>query len=106
MVVIDEATGKELLRAVGHTMPVTTVAYAPNGRWFASGSLDRTVCLWDAPTGKLVLKLSTPNPVSNVRFSDDAKMLHVRENDQTQRDFDAATGKELRVISGQKAPQP
>jgi WD40 repeat protein len=35
----------------GHLGEVKTVAYSPNGRYFASGSVDQSVRLWDGETG-------------------------------------------------------
>ena len=40
-------------RLGGHTKPTVVVVFSPDGRTLATGSLDRTVKLWDAMTGKL-----------------------------------------------------
>ena len=42
----------------GHINWVTTVAFSPGRRYIVSGSLDRTIQLWDAQTGVQVGKLS------------------------------------------------
>ncbi|CAE6526615.1 unnamed protein product [Rhizoctonia solani] len=36
----------------GHTAPISSVAYSPNGAHIASASHDRTICIWDAYTGR------------------------------------------------------
>jgi hypothetical protein len=43
----DVVTGKELAVFKGHTMPVTAVAFAPNGKTLASASYDTTALIWD-----------------------------------------------------------
>jgi hypothetical protein len=36
----------------GHTKQVTSVAYSPDGKLLASGSMDQTIKLWDLASGK------------------------------------------------------
>src|SRR5258707_8915159 len=38
----------------GHTSIVWSVAYSPDGRYIISGSLDKTIRIWDAETGTMV----------------------------------------------------
>src|SRR5262249_19198226 len=41
----------------GHSFPITSVAFSPDGRRLISGSGDKTVKVWDAGTSQLVLTL-------------------------------------------------
>src|SRR5688572_33512125 len=38
----------------GHTAPVYSVSYSPDGRLIVSGGLDRTVRVWDRTSGQLI----------------------------------------------------
>jgi WD40 repeat protein/serine/threonine protein kinase len=77
------ATGQEIatLRGPGETNQkvevITSVAFSPDSRLVATGStLDGTVTLWDAATGRKVRSLAGHNPVARcVAFSPDGKTL-------------------------------
>ena len=47
----------------GHSDPVSSVAYSPDGKHIVSGSDDRTVKVWDAQTGKEVIVLVYHRPI-------------------------------------------
>ena len=41
-------------RSAGHTADVDVVRWHPNSQYIATGSTDRSVCLWDVRTGDRV----------------------------------------------------
>ena len=43
----DTTTHQEVLLLTGHTSPVTSITFSPDGRTLASGSGDGTTLLWD-----------------------------------------------------------
>jgi WD40 repeat protein/beta-lactamase regulating signal transducer with metallopeptidase domain len=43
----DAKTGAEVIRLIGHGAAVRGIAFAPDGKALATGSVDRTVKLWD-----------------------------------------------------------
>jgi WD40 repeat protein len=42
---------RESYRLLGHTQPVTSVTFSPDGRRLLTGSADKTVRLWQVPEG-------------------------------------------------------
>jgi Tol biopolymer transport system component len=85
----------------GHTRGVAFVAYSPDGKTLASGSLDKTIKLWDVATGKeqATLKGHTDG-VRSVAYSPDGKTLASGSDDQTIKLWDVATGKEQATLQG------
>jgi hypothetical protein len=76
----DITTGDCVQTFFGHTEKVTCVCYWPDGQWVLSGSLDRTIKVWDLASGKC---LSSKNLQSAVNSIDciDASQLKVGLDD-------------------------
>jgi RNA polymerase sigma factor (sigma-70 family) len=82
----------------------TALTYLPDGKSLVSATLDGSVCLWDAATGKELRRLRAPGEseaVSVVAVTPDGKTLvaaghHV----PVVRIWDVPTGRELRQLPG------
>jgi WD40 repeat protein/tetratricopeptide (TPR) repeat protein len=97
----DAQTGQETLTLHGHTAPVTSVCFSPDGRRLASASYDNAVKVWEAQTGQEALTLKGhTGPVTSVCFSPDGRRLASASYDQTVKVWDAQTGQETLSLRG------
>jgi WD40 repeat protein/serine/threonine protein kinase len=99
----------------GHTSPVNSMAFSPDGRTLASASgsvfgpdlperRDQTLRLWDLSTGQVVRTLEGhTNGVSGVAFSPDGRTLASASADKTVRLWDASTGQVVHTLEGHTA---
>ncbi|CCA71411.1 related to WD40-repeat protein (notchless protein) [Serendipita indica DSM 11827] len=78
----------------GHEHSVMTVKFSPDGSRIISGSLDKTIRMWDAETGQQLGKPFEGHEdwVLAVEFSPDGSQIVSGSRDQTVRVWDAATG--------------
>lgn len=100
-------TGTKVAVLTGHTSPVMTVAFSPDGRRIVSGSWGissgevNSVRVWGVVTWTEEMGLvGNVGGVKAVAYSPDGKLIAAGGYDKMIKIFDAATGKELRVMKG------
>ena len=85
----------------GHLAGVGGVSVSPDGQRAASGSLDRTVRVWDLRTGRELLTLKGHTDATfSVAFSPDGQRIVTGSFDKTAMVWDAATGRKLLTLIG------
>jgi WD40 repeat protein len=95
----------ELTTLKGHTDWVLSVAYNPDGKQLASGSVDQTVKIWDATTGQEIRTLrGHTGAVWSLAYSPDGKRLASASADTTVKVWDATTGREILTFKGHTNP--
>ncbi|NWJ96398.1 MAG: hypothetical protein HXX20_11505 [Chloroflexi bacterium] len=85
----------------GHSASVNSVAFSPDGKTLASGSLDKTIILWDVTThNQLATLKGHSDSVYSVAFSPDGKTLASGSVDNTIILWDVTTHNQLATLKG------
>jgi len=98
---VDVATLQLKFSVVAHQAPIQSVVFSPDGKTIATGSLDKSIRLWDRDKGEGRLHITGHNGgIFSLAFSPDGKRLASASQDSSVRLWDAATGEELLQIKG------
>ncbi|KAF9001167.1 WD40-repeat-containing domain protein [Cyathus striatus] len=90
----------------GHNNSVSSVAFSPDGKLVVSGSVDKTIKIWDVHTGQVIagpLQGHTDG-VTSVAFSPNGKKVISGSHDKTIQIWDIKTG--MTMISPLKSNTP
>ncbi len=86
----------------GHSAPLSTAAFSPDGALLVTGSDDHGLRIWDGRSGQALRQLEGHRePIRAVVFSPDGRRLLSGAGDRSARLFDASTATALQVFSGQ-----
>jgi WD40 repeat protein/serine/threonine protein kinase len=77
------SSGKLLLSLEGHDGVITRIAFSPNGEYLATASLDQSLRVWDAATGKEKFALHEEADVLGVTISPDSQRIATGSKDGT-----------------------
>jgi WD40 repeat protein len=96
------AAPEVITRLKGHGDTVYTVAFSPDGKYLVTGSLDHTLKLWEAGTGKEIKTYGGPTGhqkmVLAVAFSPDGQLIASGSADNTLKVWDVPVGSPIRSL--------
>jgi WD40 repeat protein/uncharacterized caspase-like protein len=93
----------ELSVQTGHAGQVLSIAFTSDSKLMASGSVDKTIVLWNPATGNQLRTLKGhTGTVNSVAFSPDDKQLASGSADNSIKIWDVASGREKQRLSGHK----
>jgi WD40 repeat protein len=89
-----------ILTIIGHSNPINSTVYSPNGNNLASAGRDQVIKLWNTSTGGLINILNGHSDwVNSLVYSPDGKILVSGSRDKTIKVWNVSTGREIRILS-------
>lgn len=91
----------EVVITTGHAEFLSAIAYNPSGSLIASGSLDKTIKIWDVSSNMEIRTLGgNDGRISMIRFHPTKDLLLSKDDDYQVKLWDLKTGKEIWKVKG------
>ena len=100
IVLLDAVTWKPIRTLTGHSEVVCAAAWKPGSQELATGSLDKTVRVWNTKTGECLRTIKDhADAVFSVAYAPDGKLLATGSGDRSVKLFDTATWKRVASLT-------
>ncbi len=103
-VIYETKSGKLLFALEGHTKPVRSIRFSPDGNWLITSSEDGTARRWRAGDGKPDNIFKQDAALFDAQFSPDGKWVAARDADTIIHLWEADTGKKVSDIEIRPKP--
>lgn len=97
-------SGKLLRTIAAHTAKVTGLAFSPDGEKLYSGSLDKSLRVWNSADGAAIAKLETPAAVNAIALARRGRQICCGEADGVVRVWDVAADLKSQRAKPQAVP--
>jgi WD40 repeat protein len=88
-------------KLIGHKDWVTAVAFSPDGRWLASGSLDKSARLWNIADGSMLRTMpSYDSWILSLAFAPDGRTIATGSSDRRIVLWNVETGQQVLTLNG------
>jgi WD40 repeat protein len=96
----DLQTGQCLQTLQGHSRPVVSISFHPQGKLLVSGGFDSSLKLWDLEQGIHISTLQGhTSPIRSVAFDPEGRWIVSSSEDGTIRLWDSGIGECFRVLT-------
>jgi WD40 repeat protein len=91
----------EIFVQTGHSVSISAIAFSPDGKYALSGSLDKTMKLWDVESGREIrIFTGHSDLIQSIAFSLYGKNAVSASGDKTIKLWDITTGQQIRTFIG------
>ena len=94
--IFSAAQETKLMLPLGHTYPVISAQFSPDGKKIVTASSDNTAKIWETASGALLADLKGHTArINSAAFSADGKKIVTSSNDTTAKIWEVSTGRML-----------
>ncbi len=84
----------------GHSAPILTASFSPNGQRLVTTSSEEVARLWDPTTASTRITLAHENPINSAVFSPDGRRVATASDDSQVLIWDASNGEPIGALHG------